>query len=167
MSMTYSPKTAMTPKEIEKFLAGKHVIRVATIRKDGSPHVSPLWYYWDGAYLWLVLGRGAHPRAHINNLRRDPRMEAVIDIDLRLTRGSNADCKGVLLRGKVELSENPKLQREMTEKILRKFLGSKGARFTNGALADGAKGLNRVVVKMKPDIILGWDMRRLGGYAPS
>lgn len=165
--MTYSPNTAMIRKDIEKFLAERNVIRVATIRKDGSPHISPLWYYWDGIYLWLVLGKGAHPRAHINNLRRDPRMEAVIDIDLRLTHGPNADCKGVLLRGRAQLSEDPKLQREMTEKILRKFFGPKGSKFVNGALADGAQGLNRVVVKMKPDVLLGWDMTKLGSYAPS
>ena len=73
----------------------------------------------------------------------------------------------MLLHGKTELSEDPKLQREMTTKILRRYFGREGSKFVGGALAYGAKGLNRVVLKMKPDVILGWDMTKLGGYAPS
>ena len=38
---------AMTSEEIDAFLAEQRTCRVATVGKDGSPHVAPLWFVWD------------------------------------------------------------------------------------------------------------------------
>ena len=46
-------RIAMTPTELDSFLADERTCRVATLGADGSPHVSPLWFVWDGASLWL------------------------------------------------------------------------------------------------------------------
>ena len=34
----------MTPEEIKVFLAEQKVCRMATVGKDGMPHVIPMWY---------------------------------------------------------------------------------------------------------------------------
>jgi len=34
---------------LEAFLAEPRNVIVAGIRKDGRPHVSPNWFFWDGA----------------------------------------------------------------------------------------------------------------------
>ena len=44
---------AMSPEERDAFLAEERTCRVATVGGDGSPHVAPLWFVWDGAALWL------------------------------------------------------------------------------------------------------------------
>ena len=43
---------AMTPAELDEFLAQAHTCRVATLTPDG-PHVVPLWFAWTGGALWL------------------------------------------------------------------------------------------------------------------
>ena len=37
----------MDNQEIDQFLAGIKMAVMATINKDGSPHLSPNWYYYD------------------------------------------------------------------------------------------------------------------------
>jgi nitroimidazol reductase NimA-like FMN-containing flavoprotein (pyridoxamine 5'-phosphate oxidase superfamily) len=39
----------MSKKEIEKFLMhGTFTAKLATVKKDGSPHVVPIWFVLDG-----------------------------------------------------------------------------------------------------------------------
>lgn len=44
---------AMTPDEVDTFLSGQRTCRVATVTRSGQPHVTPLWFGWDGRSLWL------------------------------------------------------------------------------------------------------------------
>jgi len=41
----------MTPEEINAFLDLPLTGAIATLRDDGSPHVVPVWYRWDGAVI--------------------------------------------------------------------------------------------------------------------
>jgi PPOX class probable F420-dependent enzyme len=49
---------------------------VAGIRKDGRPHLSPNWFYWDGEKFYVSTTR---KRAKYPIFRRDPRAELVVD----------------------------------------------------------------------------------------
>ncbi len=44
---------AMTPDEVDAFLAQERTCRVATNGTNG-PHATPLWYVWHGGALWLT-----------------------------------------------------------------------------------------------------------------
>ena len=44
----------LSQDEINEFLAGPIVARVATIDEDGLPYITPVWQEWDGAALWIV-----------------------------------------------------------------------------------------------------------------
>jgi PPOX class probable F420-dependent enzyme len=61
---------------LEAFLAEPRNIIVAGIRKDGRPHLSPNWYFWDGEHFYVSTTR---KRAKYNIFRRDPRAELVVD----------------------------------------------------------------------------------------
>jgi nitroimidazol reductase NimA-like FMN-containing flavoprotein (pyridoxamine 5'-phosphate oxidase superfamily) len=45
------PSVAMSKEEIDSFLQQKLVARLTSIRPDGYPHTTPLWYVWDGEML--------------------------------------------------------------------------------------------------------------------
>ena len=45
----------LTPAEIEEFLGGPVVARIATIDENGVPYVTPAWQEWDGEAFWIVL----------------------------------------------------------------------------------------------------------------
>jgi hypothetical protein len=66
---------AMSAEERDSFLGEQRTCRLATIG-PGGPHVSPVWFVWDGKGLWVYsLTRSQR----WTDLRRDPRAAAVID----------------------------------------------------------------------------------------
>ena len=44
----------MDARDVNDFLAGMKMAVMATINSDGSPHLSPNWYYYDGEQLFFV-----------------------------------------------------------------------------------------------------------------
>ncbi|MCC6604216.1 MAG: pyridoxamine 5'-phosphate oxidase family protein [Anaerolineae bacterium] len=53
------PNRALSQAEIEHFLQGPWSARLACVRADGTPHVLPLWYEWDGRSFWVAASPGA------------------------------------------------------------------------------------------------------------
>jgi PPOX class probable F420-dependent enzyme len=67
----------MTASEQAEFLAAPGVLmRIGTVRPDGRPLVTPIWFLHEGGAIWFT------PRENsewLANLRRDPRV--CLDID--------------------------------------------------------------------------------------
>ena len=65
----------LAPKVME-FLEGKHFGKLATVMKDGSPHVTPIWYMVDGG---KVVINTTTTRVKYFNIVRDPRVSFLVD----------------------------------------------------------------------------------------
>jgi len=63
-------------EKIEAFLAEPRNVVVAGIRRDGRPHLSPNWFYWDGERFYVSTTRG---RVKYTIFRRDPRAQLLVD----------------------------------------------------------------------------------------
>ena len=83
-ALAWSPQVAMNRREIDEFLSGRWVARVATIGVDGYPHVYPFWYYWDGECLYFT---ATQTRGSYRDLKANPRCSVVIDMDDRPLMG--------------------------------------------------------------------------------
>ncbi len=71
------PDIEVTP-EMEEFLASQRNLVLATIRRDGTPQLSPVWYVWrDGAFYISTL----NSTVKWKNLLRDPRCSGIVDHD--------------------------------------------------------------------------------------
>jgi PPOX class probable F420-dependent enzyme len=67
----------MSDEERRAFLMhGTRTGKLATVRADGRPHVTPIWFVLDGDDLILTTGAGT---VKGRNLRRDPRAAIVVD----------------------------------------------------------------------------------------
>jgi PPOX class probable F420-dependent enzyme len=67
----------MTPDEIRAFLlVGTRTANVATVRIDGRPHVTPVWFVLDGDD--IIFNTGA-TSVKGRTLRRDPRVSLSVD----------------------------------------------------------------------------------------
>lgn len=162
-TLTWSPEAAMTAQEIDSFLAEKLAARLTSIRPDGYPHATPLWYVWDGEALWFLLGAGIRRRQHVRNLERNPKTSVIIDRDARLEEGGLLNAQGVTIRGRAELSIDESLQLDIGRRTMQRYFGYVDEALVLGALEDGRPGKNRVVVKVVPESIRGWDFRKLEG----
>lgn len=101
-ALAWHPNVAMSQEEIDDFLSGRWVARLATIAPDGYPHVSPLWYYWDGRCVYMAL---THTRKPCKHLRHNPRCSLAIDMDDRPLMGMRSNlAKAVIITGEAELT---------------------------------------------------------------
>jgi Pyridoxamine 5'-phosphate oxidase len=90
-------------------VAGPGVVLVATIRRDGSPRLSPVEpLLWDGD-LWLSMGLGSRKAA---DLRRDPRI--LVHSIVTSPNGQDGDYK---LRGAAVEEPDPATQARYTEQV--------------------------------------------------
>jgi len=62
--------------KIEAFLAEPRNVIVAGTRRDGRPHLSPNWFWWDGQRFHVSTTRD---RVKYAIFRRDPRAQLLID----------------------------------------------------------------------------------------
>jgi PPOX class probable F420-dependent enzyme len=63
----------------KRILDGKNFVHIATIMKDGSPQVSPMWVYRHGDNVMISTGVD---RVKTRNIQRDPRVAlSISDID--------------------------------------------------------------------------------------
>lgn len=85
----------MTAAEIEEFLGSSKKVQVATVNRDGSPHLTTLFYVvLDGRICFWTYARSQK----IRNLERDPRITCLVE-----SGEDYFELKGVSLRGRAEL----------------------------------------------------------------
>ncbi len=83
----------------------------------------------------------------------------MIDRDTRPEHGGMFDAQGVLIRGTVELSTDETLQEAVLRQVLTRYLGDEGEPYLDDMLQDGKPGNNRVIAKVIPEPLSGWDFR--------
>ncbi len=66
-----------TPERQAEILTTTANVIVATIRRDGTPQLSPTWFLWTGTVFWIS---AAAATVKVRNLRRDPRIALCIDV---------------------------------------------------------------------------------------
>jgi PPOX class probable F420-dependent enzyme len=101
----------LTDKERE-ILSGKNFVHLATINKDGSPQVSPVWVDLEGDLIVINTARG---RVKERNIARDPRV-ALSAIS------QNDPYDDIALRG-VVVETTGEGAREHIDKLSQKYLG--------------------------------------------
>lgn len=70
------PSRDLTPEELDDFLSGLWGAQLACIRPNGTPHLVPLWYEWDGEAMWLAASPGSSWRGFICV---NPRVSVTLD----------------------------------------------------------------------------------------
>jgi hypothetical protein len=140
----------MTTEERNQFLASERTCRVATAGGDRAPHVTPLWFAWDGTSLWLTSLVNSQ---RWTDLQRDSRVSAVVDAG-----DGYMELRGVELRGKaVPVGEAPRTGEPVPElEVPERIFADK---YAGGRVHhDGRHAWLRIT----PDKIVSWDFRKLG-----
>jgi PPOX class probable F420-dependent enzyme len=124
-------------EKIEAFLAERRNVVVAGIRRDGRPHLTPNWFYWDGERFYVSTTRS---RAKYAIFLRDKRAQLLID--------DSTGHRYVLVPATVEIREDIAAELPRFRAIREKYgLAVPGDDEHRRALADEA----RVLLAMTPD----------------
>ncbi len=146
----------LSEDEIRKFLENGKTIVLCSVGASGVPHPMPMWYGLepDGSIVMTTFSKSQKVR----NLERDPRVSLLLEDGQSYT-----ELRGVVVYGRVEL------ERE-TERVL-DALARVSARYQAGAGADPkalrgalrAQAVKRVALRVRPERVVSWDHRKLGG----
>jgi PPOX class probable F420-dependent enzyme len=104
----------MSQEEIRNFLShGTRTGKAGVIRKDGSPHVTPIWFILDGEQLVFNTW---HESVKARSLKRDPRLTLCVDQE-------QPPYAFVMVEGTAELSSDPDQMLQFATRIAARYMG--------------------------------------------
>ena len=138
--MPYRTRT-MTHEETESFLNETHMADLATLKRDGSPHVAPQWYHYDGKDLYFIAGKTS---IKVRNIERDPRVMVSI-------AAPGFPLRYVLIEGTAEVAD---ADREKTTRAIHtRYRGAEAAEQT---VRDSMSSYDLAVITVHPTKKITW-----------
>ena len=132
----------MTPEEthrLEAFLKPSHIVIVATIGRNGTPHLTSNWYAYANETLMISTTK---ERVKYRNLRRDNRMTVCI-----YSEPQAQDY--VTLWGRVSIRDDVSIWPD-TRAIVERYVPAQGVE----ARLQQLRTQNRVMLDFKPERVL-------------
>lgn len=152
----------MTPAEATAMLESTPNLSLATLDRDGYPHLVAMSFALDADGNIVMTSFGKAQK--VINLKRDPRVAVMVEHGLAYDK-----IKGVMIRGRAEIVEG-------AEAVLRtmRMVVSKASRVAGRPLAPDEVTITdayrrqaekRVVIRIHPEKWASWDHSKLAGAA--
>jgi PPOX class probable F420-dependent enzyme len=129
---------------VQRFLAGKEIVVLATTGADGAPLAMAMWFLHDAATLTMISQAGTQK---VRNLRRDPRVCVVAEAG-----GGGEAIRGVTVQGRAELLDDGPARRALVERFHAKYSGLAGLWGGRAMPAD------RVMFRIVPARVRHWGL---------
>jgi len=130
----------------QELLAAQLIATLATRALDGTIHLVPMWFFWDGAEV-LIPTSGATQKAR--NIERDPGVSVMID-DSR----AGLNLRGLTIRGEATLVRAP-ASFQLNRVIHLKYIT---AAQRDLVPVDAYLGTDDVTVRIHPEKAFSWDL---------
>lgn len=128
----------MDPREL---LERDLVLHLVTLRRDGSPRITPLWFVHEDGALRMTSVAG---KRHLRDLARDPRCAAIVAAEIDPAPDGERRYARVRASGRAELTADA--DKAWTRRITLKYVtGPAGVR-----LADRRARDDRVLITVRP-----------------
>tara|TARA_B100001750_G_C15518422_1_gene609302 strand:- start:271 stop:729 length:459 start_codon:yes stop_codon:yes gene_type:complete len=152
--MSLRKKIQLDENEIRDYLQKQRNIQIGTINKDGSPHLTTMWYSMDHLNIFFHTYTKSQK---IKNIYRDNRISILTE------SGESYDTlKGVLIYGKatvIEGGKNPERVLEIMKKIEKKYdTGSENNDYIEFLRM---QVLKRTAVLVEPTKYISWDHTKI------
>jgi PPOX class probable F420-dependent enzyme len=134
----------LSDPRIQQYLATKDIVLLATVRADGAPLITPMWFLHEPAALTLISVESSHK---VRNLRRDPRLHIVAE------SGTRGDIKGVSVRGRAQFLSDSDDRRALASRLLDKYHPHLEHLWGGRAMPP-----NRVMFRVTPEQVHAWGL---------
>lgn len=149
----------MSPEEVTAFLEAGRTLMVASLHRDGRPHLVPMWYTLEDG---KVVFRSFTRSQKILNLRRDPRLSVLVEAG-----EAYAELRGVMIEGRARLIDDPAYVLAVYGKLAAKYaMAGPGPRLLSPDELEQAFGryaAKNTAVVVEPRRVTSWDHTKLGG----
>ena len=149
-------RVAMSEEETAAFLAEQMKVQVAVNGRDGTPHLTTLFYVLDEAgriFFWTYASS-----QKIRNLERDDRIACLVEDGVEY-----AELRGASLSGRAELVRDPEMLFRLGSAVACRMTGveSLDALGDLGRAEIERQATKRVGVLVHPERVATWDHRKL------
>ena len=141
----------MSEDEQHQFISEQKSLQVATINRDGTPHLSTLWFdVFEGDIVFETFTKSQK----IKNLERDPRISCLLEDGLEYEK-----LRGVQINGIAELYSDP----ETVHRYARGVMARNNPGIPEEMLDAAAESMStkRTAVVIKAQRIATWDHTKL------
>ena len=153
--MSARERVRMGEDEVAAFLADHLKVQVASIGRDGAPHLTTLFsVLLDGRIAFWTYATSQKVR----NLERDPRISALVE------DGTAYDeLRGVSITGRAELVRDPGRIREIGSAVAVRMLGATSMDDLGDLGRDVVESQvpKRVAVVVHPEHVASWDHAKM------
>jgi hypothetical protein len=144
-----SLRIAMSPEERDEFLRVERTCRLASVKSNGAPHLSALWFAWDGKALWVT---SLVKSQRWTDIEREPRVSVLVDAGHDF-----GELRGVEITGTAQcVGEVPRVGEPNDDLVVPEQIF--GEKYAGGTFRhDGRHSWLRIV----PEKIVSWDFRKM------
>jgi Pyridoxamine 5'-phosphate oxidase len=143
----------LSDAEVAEFLAHERVMNVATIGKDGWPHVTALWFVMRDSEPWSWTYRKSQK---VKNLERNDHATLLLESGVEY-----AELKGVMLKTRAHIEYDTERVLDFGEQLFAKYQGgATGSQMREALYVQAAK---RVAIRFEVIETVSWDHAKLGG----
>src|SRR5512139_2085149 len=103
----------LADERIQRYLATKEVVVLATVGADGGPRGMAMWFLHTPEAIHMLSVADTHKVAH---LRRDPRVAVVAE-----SVAADGAIRGVAVRGRAQLVPDSAERRGLVERFLARY----------------------------------------------
>ena len=142
----------LTEKQ-KRILAERRIASVATVSRDGTPHLTSVWFLYENDTLYLAIqSSGAKGR----NIAGNPKIAVMMDVRVSYKEA------GLTAIGEAEIISGDEAK-SVVKRLHEKYL-------TSDALTDPRVGpvfasMDDIAVKVTPSRWLSWDMSELDHHS--
>ena len=148
----------MSDGEVRDFLAGRHVLNVATIGPGGRIHLVAMWYGFldsdGGALAFWTYAKSQK----VKNLERDPRATLLVE-----TGEAYVELRGIQIEAEAEIIRDPERVLGFGKDLTIRYSDGIDSIEGDAAEAMRAQAAKRVAIRFAPKRVATWDHRKLGG----
>ena len=147
----------MTDAEVRTFLESSKTIILNSIGPGGYPHPMPMWFGLDpDGSVRMTTFRASQK---VKNLKRDPRVSLLAEAGEEY-----AQLIGVVLYGRAEVIDDLAVVTQTLISVTTRGQPALDATAREGmAKAVEKTAAKRVCIVLKPERVVSWDHRKLGG----
>ncbi|WP_433575923.1 PPOX class F420-dependent oxidoreductase [Nocardia brasiliensis] len=151
MGVNQRAQIVMSETEITEFLQRSRIATLATLGKDGRPHLTAMWYALLDGEIWFETKTKSQKAL---NLRRDPRITCMVEA------GQTYDqLRGVAIEGRAEIIDDPDQLFAVGVSVWERYTApySEEVRPMVEAMLH-----KRSAIRVVPERVRSWDHRKLG-----
>ena len=146
----------MSEEEVRSFLRSRKTMMINSNGPGGYPHPIPMWFAVDddGTVRMTTFRKSQK----VMNLGRDPRVSLLVEAGETYN-----ELRGVVVYGKAEVVDDLEVVKETLRRISRVGNLEDPAARKGADAVIGRTAAKRVAILIRPEKIVSWDHRKLGG----